>query len=50
MALRKDELHTQDGKKEGNRSGGFLLEEGNSPLQTTIFKRAAGGNRVRSLR
>lgn len=50
MALKKDELHTQDGKKEANCSGGFLLEEGNSPLQTTIFKRVAGGNRVRILR
>lgn len=49
-ALKKDELHTQDGKKEANCSGGFLLEERNSPLQTTIFKRVAGENRVRILR
>lgn len=50
MALKKDELHAQDGKKEATCSGGFLLEERNSPLQTTIFKRVAGENRVRILR
>lgn len=50
MALKKDELHIQDGKKEVNCSGGFLLEERNSLLQTTIFKRVAGENRVRILR